>query len=57
MINEKREVQIKDIQNIHSQLNYTNQLLHQMTLINSDEKHKKSEQSLVKPFKFSEKEL
>ena len=65
MISEKREVNIKDIQNIHSQLNYTNQLIHQVALNNSELESKlgKSEpsarlgKSLIKPFKFSEEEL
>jgi len=65
MINEKRDVSIKDIQNIHSQLNYTNQLLHQMTInesltepkIINQEQSKRLGKSLIKPFKFSEEEL
>jgi len=65
MITEKREVQIKDIQNIHSQLNYTNQLLHQMVIhepeaepkIVNKEQSQRLGKSLIKPFKFSEQEL
>ena len=65
MISEKREINIKDIQNIHSQLNYTNQLIHQVALNSSELESKsgKSEpsaklgKSLIKPFKFSEEEL
>ena len=65
MISEKREINIKDIQNIHSQLNYTNQLIHQMAIYDSGLEPKLGNQepstrlgkSLIKPFKFSEEEL
>jgi len=65
MISEKREINIKDIQNIHSQLNYINQLLHQMIINEPESKPKLAKQeqnkrlgkSLIKPFKFSKEEL
>ena len=59
------EINIKDIQNIHSQLNYTNQLIHQMALndfkleskLGNREPSTRLGKLLIKPFKFSEEEL
>jgi len=57
MISEKREVSIKDIQNLHSQLNFTNQMLFQLANKKQKKKEKIEEKSLIKPFKFSEEEI
>nr|KYP51359.1 hypothetical protein KK1_026790 [Cajanus cajan] len=59
-------ISVLDIQNVHSQLNYTNQLLHQVAIKNFEEKSeiknvnplgiKPLERSLITPTRFTDKE-